>query len=174
VGIAVKAHATHVVEVMKLPLHVVEGGLRRPVCVEKFSDDTRLAVPVFIEIDMVGGLNPVYSEIRSAIYSYLRENIVAKILIKGIVPWEMAEVLHEKSYLVIDQLFDALLSFNHNRDNCCWKMERSVRCPIKLIRNRFLRFEPKRHSEVPHTDFYSTIGNFRSRVFSMCRGKGEK
>jgi hypothetical protein len=54
-----------------------------------------LAVPVFIEIDMVGGLNPVHSGIRSAIYSYLLENIVAEILVKGIVPWEMAEVLHE-------------------------------------------------------------------------------
>ena len=94
-GIAEKAHAAHVVEVMKLLLHVVAGRLRRAVCAEKLSDDTGLAASVFIEIDIVGCLDLVYSEIRSAMHSYLGENVVLEIPIEGIVPLEMAEVLHE-------------------------------------------------------------------------------
>jgi len=94
-GIPAKAHAAHVVEVMKLLLHVVEGRLRRAVCSEKLSDDAGLAMTVFIEIDIVGRLDLVYSEIRSAMHSYLRENVVSEIPIEGIVPVEMGEVLHE-------------------------------------------------------------------------------
>ena len=65
-GIAAKADAAHVVEVMKFLLHVVEGRLRRAVCAEKLPNDTDLAVSVFIEIDIVGGLDLVDSEIRRA------------------------------------------------------------------------------------------------------------
>ena len=78
-GIPAKAHAAHVVEVVKLLLHVVEGRLRRAVCSKKLSDDTGLAVTVFIEIDIVGRLELVYSEIRSAMHSHLLENIVPQV-----------------------------------------------------------------------------------------------
>ena len=84
-GIPAKAHATHVIEVMKLLLHAVECRLRRAVCSEKLSDYAGLAVTVFIEIDIVRCLDLVYSEIRSSMHSHLRENVISEIPIHGIV-----------------------------------------------------------------------------------------
>jgi hypothetical protein len=78
-GIPAKAHIAHVIEVMKLLLHVVEGRLWGAVCSEKLSDYAGLAVTVFIEIDVVGRLDLVYSEIRSAMHSHLLENIVPQV-----------------------------------------------------------------------------------------------
>ena len=94
-GIPAKAHAAHVIEVMKLLLHAVECRLRRAVCSEKLSDYAGLAVTVFIEIDIVRCLDLVYSEIRSSMHSHLRENVISEIPIHGIVTVKMGKVVHE-------------------------------------------------------------------------------
>jgi hypothetical protein len=63
---------------------------------EKLSDEASLTAPIFVQIDMVGCLNPIHPEAwREAIYADLRQDVVAEIPVEGVVLREVAKIIHE-------------------------------------------------------------------------------
>jgi len=63
---------------------------------EKLSDELCPADLIFIEIDIVGGLNPIDPEIRRVpMDAELREYVIAQIAIKRIFSGKMSKVSHE-------------------------------------------------------------------------------
>jgi len=68
---------------------------------EKLSDELCPADLIFIEIDIVGGLNPIDPEIRRVpMDAELREYVIAQIAIKRIFSGKMSEVSHELSLCI--------------------------------------------------------------------------
>ena len=84
-GVAGKADAAKMVKVVEFPFHVMEGALRRSICDtnEKFSNETRPADLIFIEIDVVGGLELIHPEVGGgAMDTDLRKDVIAQISIE--------------------------------------------------------------------------------------------
>lgn len=62
---------------------------------EELADNTNPAVALFVEIDMIGCLEPVHSEVRDyPIDSQLAEDFVTKIFIELIIFRNMSKIFH--------------------------------------------------------------------------------
>lgn len=99
-GVAGKADAAKMVKVVEFPFHVMEGALRRSICDtnEKFSNETRPADLIFIEIDVVGGLELIHPEVGGgAMDTDLRKDVIAQISIERVFSGKMSEIFHESS-----------------------------------------------------------------------------
>ena len=97
VGMAGKADAAQVTEVVELPLHMVGGGLPRAVgdAVKKLSDKGRPAVQFFVEIDMIRCLESMHPEVGGyPADPELRKDVVAQVLVKRIFTGKMSQILH--------------------------------------------------------------------------------
>ena len=108
-GIAGKADTAQIMEIVEFPLHVTEGSLRRAVrdAVKKLPDNARLAAQVFVEVNVVGCLNPIHPEVGGdAFDAELREDVVEQIPIEGIFGRKMSKIFHESSIRLLNAIFD--------------------------------------------------------------------
>ena len=62
-------------------------------------------------------------------------------------------------WLLKDSDFDMVLAKPFSLKALYDTIEHLASKPHKLTGNRFLRFDPKLHSQAPHTKFFSTIGS---------------
>jgi len=97
-GVAGKADAAQMVQVVKFPLHVMEGAFWGVMgdAVEKFSDEVYPADFIFIEIDIVGCLNLVHQEVRrESMDTEPRKDVTAQISVERVFTGKMSKVFHE-------------------------------------------------------------------------------
>ena len=92
-----KADTAQMMQVVVFALHVTKCGfgIEMRNAAKKFSDNSKVSVPVFIEVDMIGRGKPIYAKFRriQAIVEQ-RDNSLPEVFVKWIIGGEMAEVFH--------------------------------------------------------------------------------
>ena len=92
-------------QVVVFALHMMKCGFRIKMrnAAKKFSDNSEVTVPVFIEVDMIGSRKPIYAKvgrIQAGVEQW--DNIVCRrYVVKWIMGREMAEVFHDLLIAII-------------------------------------------------------------------------
>jgi hypothetical protein len=99
-GITCKAYTAQIVEIVELPLHMMEGSLVRTVndAIKKLSDNTRPAAQLFVKVNVVGCLHAKHLKVGGdTADSDLREDVTVQVTIKGILLGKMSKIFYISS-----------------------------------------------------------------------------
>jgi hypothetical protein len=93
-----KTDTTQMTQIVVFALHVTKCGfgIEMRNAAKKFSNNSKVTVPVLIEIDMIGCGKPIYAKVgRIKVGIELRDDILSEVRIKWVMRREMAEIFHD-------------------------------------------------------------------------------
>jgi hypothetical protein len=85
-------------QIVVFALHMMKCRFRIKMrdAAEKFSDNPKVTMTVFIEVDMIGSRKPVYAKIgRIQVSVKLGDDILPEVCVKRVMSREMAEIFHD-------------------------------------------------------------------------------
>ena len=97
VRITGEADTAQMTQIVVFALHATKCGfgIEMRNAAKKFSDNSKVGVPVFIEVDMIGCRKPIYAKvgrIQATVEQW--DNGLPEVFVKWIIGGEMAEVFH--------------------------------------------------------------------------------